>query len=613
MALLFVALFIPRSSNAETLRYGHIIDTKGSNITLEYRGLGENAYYTCDNHAEACAYVGTSTPEQNTAVIPTIVSKNHSGTMAISSQSFFAGGAIVVLNALYNTADKSPVFTAILPIFAEIDRVIWSKDDVSTLIMSTHGNWIYNPTQNTATPTGNTLGSWRTLSSDGAFLASYEPTTSNKDRQFRVKSTLTGKEWSLKGKVSYWDLLTEKLTLFDFTPDEKNLIYLNDEKGYPTLYKANLAGAKNPFPGTQLITKKYSVMDFYIWDNNTLFFVGNRESPLVWSLYRYDLKKEILEKVSDDIAYSEPLKKVGNQLSFLKVDGRGVSPTLYDPATKTLKKFPVPQTITAPMPTGEVISIGKLKGVLYTPHMSGAQTSYPLLIWLHGGPYRQTSTGYHPYLSYGVYDALLEEAVKSGAAVLKLDYRGSFGYGRAFAESIKNEIGKGDVADVEAALLNIKGKLPIRDAYLIGNSYGGYLALRTIVQNPQQWSGAISINGVTDWQILLEQLGNSIFNVHFGGLLSDANSGLFEQAEILEKTKNLTNQKILLVHAQDDETIPAEQSAVIYSVLKESGKNAELIKYEGEGHVLRKQNILTDLCKKVIVFIGNDALGHCDL
>ncbi len=44
---------------------------------------------------------------------------------------------------------------------------------------------------------------------------------------------------------------------------------------------------------------------------------------------------------------------------------------------------------------------------------------YTLLIWLHGGPYRQTSYGYHPFHSYGIYDSILELLRKDNTNIPK--------------------------------------------------------------------------------------------------------------------------------------------------------------------------------------------------
>jgi hypothetical protein len=62
------------------------------------------------------------------------------------------------------------------------------------------------------------------------------------------------KKYTLSSKTAYWDLLTEELRLFDFSPNEKRLIYLDDKDNYPTLYMVNL----DPLSKKPLLRKNVS-------------------------------------------------------------------------------------------------------------------------------------------------------------------------------------------------------------------------------------------------------------------------------------------------------------------------------------------------------------------
>ncbi|MCX6713723.1 MAG: prolyl oligopeptidase family serine peptidase, partial [Candidatus Vogelbacteria bacterium] len=165
---------------------------------------------------------------------------------------------------------------------------------------------------------------------------------------------------------------------------------------------------------------------------------------------------------------------------------------------------------------------------------------------------------------------------------------------------------KGDVQDVLTAQKALKLKYPVSQTYLSGNSYGGYLALRTIVEEPKSFGGALSINGVTAWDVLLNKLENSIFNVQFGGTLQEENGDLFYQAAIDERVKNLTNQKIIIAQASADQTVSPNQADYLFNVLKKKSKdpNIELVKYPGEDHVFHKKSSLLSLCQKTYELVG---------
>jgi len=231
---------------------------------------------------------------------------------------------------------------------------------------------------------------------------------------------------------------------------------------------------------------------------------------------------------------------------------------------------------------------------------------------LHGGPYRQTSLGSDVYASYAVYDLTLNQLAENNVIVLKLDYRGSYGYGGVFAKSIIKNVGKADVTDVVNALALMKKDFSVSDTYLMGNSYGGYLALRSIVAYPAKFNGAISINGVTDWATLLKLLRTSVFNVDFNGLPSKSNATLYAKASILSRIEDLTTQKIVLMQSQADKTIPPSQANLLYSALQNAGKNVQFIPYVGEDHTFTKTSDIESICQNVFNTLSVPLNNNCN-
>jgi len=223
-----------------------------------------------------------------------------------------------------------------------------------------------------------------------------------------------------------------------------------------------------------------------------------------------------------------------------------------------------------------------------------------MIVWLHGGPHRQTSPSFHSYHSYGIYDVLLENLRKNGFIVLKLDYRGSYGYGKKFATELKGNVGKLDVKDVITATTVLKKEMAIGEVYPMGTSYGGYLALRALADKPALFAGAISVNGVTDWWTLIKNDPDSIFKVHFNGAPSSKNKILYDQASIFLRLNNLKGKKIVLVNGEDDATIPAQQTTMLFDALAKKNIGATVISYEKEGHILSDSANLDDLCSRVM-------------
>lgn len=433
-------------------------------------------------------------------------------------------------------------------------------------------------------------------------------------RIFTVRDIKTDNEYTISNSVSYWDLVNDEGRVFDFSPNSKSLAYLDDRDGALAMYLVDTTKISDTqITSTKLTTSAYQVDDFIFGDNQSIYYVGNsKDNPYKWSLYRYDIKTGKDKIVDTMVSYTDQLVKVKGGIIFNHLQKNGYSPKIYNMSNKKLYQFKTPYTdINKIIVNQEVVKFGQVHGILMKPKKEKLPRAYPLVIWLHGGPYRQTSYGYHPYHSYGTYDSILELLRKDGVVVLKLDYRGSFGFGRPYAEGIKSGVGKTDVEDVMDAITYAKSRYSIKDVYLAGNSYGGYMSLRALVEHPDSFTGVISINGVTDWEGLLDKMQTSIFNTEFGGLPDANNRTLYDQASIMNKTSNIGNQKIKIIAGEADRTIPLWQATTLYDKLKAEKKDVTLVTYPNEGHVYKEKKTITDLCNQMFNFVGIKVDKEC--
>lgn len=455
-----------------------------------------------------------------------------------------------------------------------------------------------------------------TVSPSGNLVSYYLPSSSEKNTSaFVIRDISKNKEYELSGVRSYWDLVVDLNKIYEFSPDSKTLLYLDDADGYMSLYKVDTENlADNKIVSTKIKTSTYTINDFIFYDLQIVYYIGNDiNNPYQWSLYQLNLKTGEDKIIEKDVSYVDRLRKVGSTIVFNGLQNIGYGPKVYNPKNKRVSYFKIPNINTKKATSNEeVIKIGAMSGVLMPPKQNKKDKTYPLIIWLHGGPVRQTNTNYHPYHSYGVYDSILKLFSKNNFLVLKLDYRGSIGFGRNYSESIKGSVGKGDVLDVLSAVDYIKNKYKVSKVYLVGNSYGGYLSLRSLVENPETFSGVVSINGVTDWESLVVKMQNSIFNTEFDGLPNFNNRILYDQASIYNKISNIGNQKISIIAGVDDRTIPYWQATDLYDKLKSAGKNVDLISYKGEGHVYKQKKTIKSLCNELFKFMDLKVDPECN-
>jgi len=454
-----------------------------------------------------------------------------------------------------------------------------------------------------------------TLSKKNNWLAYYiSKEDGGSTRTYIIKNIKNNNNYTISSKVDYWDLVDEQKKVFEFSPDEKTLLYLDDKDGFMSLYKVDLNSLNNSkIESVKINTLSYNI-NYFIYDNPlNIYYIGNsKENPYKWSLYHLDLKTNKEEIVESYVSYTDPIIKIGSTLIFNRLQEKGYGPEIYNIKTKKVAQFKIPKINTKiNIQNEEYIKVGNSNAVVMTPLAYDARKTYPLLIWLHGGPLRQTSLGYHPYHSYGIYDSILKLLQKNNVIILKLDYRGSFGNGRLYSDEIKGSVGSGDIDDVMEALKYMKNQYHISDAYLSGNSYGGYMSLRALVEHPESFRGIFSINGVTDWESLLVKMKTSIFNTPFDGLPNASNRKLYDQASIINKINNLGNQRIEIIQGEADDTIPLWQASLLYNKLKEAGKNVNLVTYKKENHVFKEKKNISDLCLRLFGLIKIPADKEC--
>ncbi|MCS7201075.1 MAG: alpha/beta fold hydrolase [Patescibacteria group bacterium] len=376
--------------------------------------------------------------------------------------------------------------------------------------------------------------------------------------------------------------------------DDNNLIIHTSNKSFDQLWLYNLPSNK-----LEKLFDDDFIIDNLIIYKGKIYFIANLEEPLEWNLYEFNPYSKELKKIIERVVYEFKLINIKNFL-IAKISGQ-LPPKII---LINLDNFQVENLdlnlAEEKIETGEIVKVENIYSVLLKPEEEGETD---LIVWLHGGPMRQTSLGYHPYLSYGIYDYILEQLRKDGKMIVKIDYVGSWGYGKDFQEKLKNNIGNLDVQSVLTVVNKLRENYKFKNIYLMGNSYGGYLALKVLYEQPEIFTGAISINGVTDWWTLIGERPSSVFRFYFSGSPNKNNKFLYDQASIYLEPARFRNKKILLIYGANDKTIPPSQSKMFYLKYNDIA-NIQLKSYENEGHMIVREENLKDLLSTLREFIN---------
>ena len=143
-------------------------------------------------------------------------------------------------------------------------------------------------------------------------------------------------------------------------------------------------------------------------------------------------------------------------------------------------------------PTWDRLGLGRrtLSAYVYLPR---GPSPCPVLIALPGGRklHSQARPGWDPFIQFVVNDL--------GYAVIAPDVRGSSGYGKAFRALEGGKLRDDAVRDVGALLVWI-GLQPGLDSHrvaVMGQSYGGFLALASLATYSDHLQGAIDVAGIS--------------------------------------------------------------------------------------------------------------------
>jgi len=228
--------------------------------------------------------------------------------------------------------------------------------------------------------------------------------------------------------------------------------------------------------------------------------------------------------------------------------------------------------------------------------------SAPMIVIPHGGPHARDSWGFDP-------DTHIFS--QAGYAVLKVNFRGSTGYGKEFTQMGFGEWGgdtQQDIIEATEWAIN-QGIADPKKIGIYGGSFGGYSAAMAPMLRPDLYKSSVAYIGVFDLEMLYDE--GDIKTIKWGGKYLDKTLGQdpkkikamspVHQADKLEAP-------IIIVSGKEDQRAPIEHAYALANALEEAGKEHELIIVEKEGHGFRKPENRLMLYKKMLEHFNRTVL-----
>ncbi len=227
-----------------------------------------------------------------------------------------------------------------------------------------------------------------------------------------------------------------------------------------------------------------------------------------------------------------------------------------------------------------------IEGILRKPKNFDSNKKYPLVLIVHGGPtflskrtpFDSSDMFYYPTLHF----------INNDILVLKPNYRGSLGRGADFMKLNKDNLGIGDLWDIESGvefLIN-EGFVDDKRVGCMGWSQGGYISAFATVNSSM--FKAISVGaGISDWYTYYISTDIRQFTRHY------LSGNPYENLDNYLKTAPMTNIKnaktpTLIQHGSSDQRVPYSNATELFRSLKDLGVTVEFFSYTNFPHGIHK-------------------------
>jgi len=443
----------------------------------------------------------------------------------------------------------------------------------------------------------------------------------------------------------------------EFSPDDKKLLvkeYVSSSESYP--YILDVITQKLTEIGDTAAQISYGTARWAL-DNKGIYLVADKFSSFNQLLY-YDLQTGNFEILSAQIPWDIEeiaVSPSGNTLAFTSNEDGYNRLYLMDTKTRKLNRVNLPDgqifnfsfkpegeelavTLNTPRQPSDVYTLD-LKSHKYLrwtqSEVGGMDTSlfvspklihyatfdsvngdprtipayyyepkrfkppYAVLIDCHGGPAVQEK----PRFSY-LFQFYLNEM---GIAVIAPNIRGSKGYGREFMmldDAYKREDA---VKDIGALLDWIKQQpqLDSRRVGIKGGSYGGYMALASMVHYSDRLCCGIDEWGISNFVTFLENTGEyrqDVRRTEYGDERDAKMQAFLDGISPLTNAHKI-NKPMFVVQGLHDPRVPVSEAEQIVQAIRRNGINVWYLLAEDEGHGFGKKSNRNVYQQVLIMFL----------
>jgi dipeptidyl aminopeptidase/acylaminoacyl peptidase len=242
----------------------------------------------------------------------------------------------------------------------------------------------------------------------------------------------------------------------------------------------------------------------------------------------------------------------------------------------------------------------RIEGTLWRPRGATGKRGgrrVPTIVYLHGGPTSGSLRSFQPFKQL---------LVAEGFAVYDVDFRGSTGYGRAFRHANHDEWGHADVHDlVDAA--RWAAAQPWSDGRLAvyGGSYGGYLVLSALVDEPTLWRAGVDLYGdseIAESYRHGDRPGRLDLHRMMGSPDDPARADSYRRGSPVYRAERI-QAPVLILHGRKDKRVVPLMAERMVEALEIEDKVYEVHWYDDEAHGWERRENRRDAYGRILAFL----------
>jgi dienelactone hydrolase len=245
---------------------------------------------------------------------------------------------------------------------------------------------------------------------------------------------------------------------------------------------------------------------------------------------------------------------------------------------------------------------GEIEGVLTYPLDHTPDKTPPLVVIVHGGPKGRAANTLRSYNMHAVW-------ASEGYMVLRPNFRGSEGYGNAFAVANRRDLGGGDFRDVMAGVDHLleQGLVDTKCMGIMGGSYGGYMTNWAIGQT-DRFTAAISQFGIFNLVTDYSNSELSRWDPEYMGALYWEDPEIYRQCSPSSYLENMKT-PVLIIHGDSDSNTFISNSKEMYQALRARDVEVQFAHYPREGHGVREPNHKLDEMRRCLAWFDKYLKG----